>query len=96
MQVISLDGASMNVKPFSYCLWKELRTISANKESKLDKWRAKYGTITIGCSGLVTTYSNWGSNWFWTILGVIVGLTCVTMGVFDLKKHTTKYKKAQP
>lgn len=65
---------------------KEIDHLNQQKPSKLARWRAKYGAlaVTLGC--LYTVISNWGDNWFMTILLSVGVFICGTIAFFDMKQ----------
>ncbi|MCA1060418.1 hypothetical protein LCL96_15885 [Rossellomorea aquimaris] len=61
--------------------------LANNESSKPAKWSAKYGSLVIAISCLLTTITSWGENWILTIVLGLGVLTCGTISIFDIKKN---------
>ncbi|MFF5996917.1 hypothetical protein AAGS61_19585 [Lysinibacillus sp. KU-BSD001] len=60
--------------------------MSNSKQSKLERWRAKYAALLVALGCLYSFIVNWGDNWFLTgVMGVGVCI-CSTIGFFDIKR----------
>lgn len=54
--------------------------------SKLEKWRAKYGALTIALCCLCSLITSWGNNWVLTVILGLGVLICGTFGIFDISR----------
>ncbi|WP_186577926.1 hypothetical protein [Aquibacillus kalidii] len=61
-----------------------------DENSKLEKWREKYGAIVIALTCLCSAITSWGDNWMLTVILVLGFIVCITIGIFDIKRAKVK------
>ncbi|WP_249872657.1 hypothetical protein [Oceanobacillus saliphilus] len=64
-----------------------------NKQSKLEKWRAKYASLVVALGCLYSLIVTWGEGWFYTTIMIIGVLICGTFAAFNLKNSISKQRE---
>ncbi|MEC5425851.1 hypothetical protein QGM71_20565 [Virgibacillus sp. C22-A2] len=63
------------------------------KQSKLEKWRAKYASLVVALGSLYSLIVTWGEGWFFTTRMIIGVLICSTFAAFNLKDSISKQRE---
>ncbi|MEK4093597.1 hypothetical protein [Viridibacillus sp. FSL H8-0110] len=58
------------------------------KQSKLEKWRTKYGSLAVALGCLYSLIVTWGEGWFFTAIMILGVFICGSFAIFDLKNST--------
>lgn len=64
------------------------KTLEEKKQSKLEKWRKKYGSLAVALGCLYSLIVTWGEGWFFTAIMILGVCICGTFAIFDLKNST--------
>ncbi|WP_036659328.1 hypothetical protein MHH33_08840 [Paenisporosarcina sp. FSL H8-0542] len=54
-------------------------------QSKLEKWRTKYGSLAVASGCLYSLIVTWGEGWFFTAIMILGVCICGAFAFFDLK-----------
>lgn len=64
------------------------KTLEEKKQSKLEKWRTKYGSLAVALGCLYSLIVTWGEGWFFTAIMILGVFICGSFAIFDLKNST--------
>ena len=62
------------------------KNVENKSQSKLEKWRAKYASLTTAFSCLYLLIATWGEGWIFTTIMILGVLICGAFAISDLKR----------